>query len=375
MGRANFHITQSSAETCLLVGAVLPHQDKAAIRSNLEELASLVFTAGAEVRDIMIQERDRLNPAYFIGRGKARELAELIAEKEVDMVIFDDELSPAQIRNWENLTAVKVLDRSALILDIFAAHAKTREAKTQVELAQLNYLLPRLTRHWSHLSRQVGGIGTKGPGETQLETDRRLVNRRIAYLGKELEKIEQQRLTQRKRAGGVFQVSLVGYTNAGKSTLLNALTGSAVHVADKLFATLDTTTRRLRLQESTILLSDTVGFINKLPHHLIASFKSTLAQAMEADLLLHVVDLSDPFYADHMQVVKNIFAEMKMADKTVQVIFNKVDRISDPAIIGQARRHYPSALFISAKKRIRIERIKINILKLTLNRNKYYPDK
>jgi GTP-binding protein HflX len=357
----DLHPTGPALETCILVGARLPHQERHIIEGNLEELAALVVTAGAQVRDIIIQERARLNPAFFVGKGKAQEIAALLEEEAADMIIFDDELSPAQLRNWENLTGIKVLDRSALILDIFAGHARTREAKTQVELAQLNYLLPRLTGHWTHLSRQVGGIGTRGPGETQLETDRRLVNRRIAYLKKELEKIERQRQTQRKQAGKIFSVSLVGYTNAGKSTLLNVLTGSAVPVADKLFATLDTTTRRLAGEGRTILLSDTVGFIKKLPHHLIASFKSTLSQAMEADLLLHVVDLSDPAWADHMRVVQDLFEEMQMTGKAVQVVFNKVDRIQDGGILEQAKKDYPAALFISAKKRIRIENLKFQI--------------
>lgn len=355
------HPTRSAVETCILVGVRLPRQERHIIEGNMEELAALVATAGAQVREIIIQERAHLNPAFFVGKGKAQEIAALLEEEGADMIIFDDELSPAQLRNWENLTGIKVLDRSALILDIFADHARTREAKTQVELAQLNYLLPRLTGHWTHLSRQVGGIGTRGPGETQLETDRRLVNRRIAWLKKELEKIEQQRKTQRKQAGKIFSVSLVGYTNAGKSTLLNVLTGSAVHVADKLFATLDTTTRRLAGDGQMILLSDTVGFIKKLPHHLIASFKSTLSQAMEADLLLHVVDLSDPAWADHMRVVQDLFKEMQMADKAIQVIFNKVDRIQDGGILEQAKKNYPAALFISAKKRIRIENLKFQI--------------
>jgi GTP-binding protein HflX len=357
MTKQAFHTTESAGERCLLVGVVLPGHEREIIQSNLDELAALAATAGVQVSAIIIQERTRLDPAYYIGKGKASEIAETISEDPVDLIIFDDELSPAQIRNWENLTQLKILDRSALILDIFADHARSREARTQVELAQLNYLLPRLTGHWRHLSRQVGGVGTKGPGETQLETDRRLVNRRIAWLKKELDKIEKQRLTQGKKAQKVFHASLIGYTNAGKSTLLNMLTGADVHVADKLFATLDTTTRRLHVGGKTVLLSDTVGFIKKLPHHLIASFKSTLAQTQAADLLLHIVDLSDPFYADHMQVVSEIIAELEMEQKPLQIIFNKVDLVNDPALIEKARNNNPGALFISAKKKIRIGKI------------------
>jgi GTP-binding protein HflX len=358
MAKQVLHQTKSGAETCLLVGVLLPHNERDKIKGDLDELAALVDTAGGHVRDIVIQALGHFNPAYYIGKGKAQEVAELIAAEAIDTVIFDDELSPAQIRNWEDLTGIKILDRSALILDIFAAHAKTREAKTQVELAQLNYLLPRLTGHWSHLSRQVGGVGTRGPGETQLETDRRLVNRRIAWLKRELEKIEKQRHTQRKQGEKVFRAAFVGYTNAGKSTLLNILTGSSVHVEDKLFATLDTTTRRLRIGETTVLLSDTVGFINKLPHHLIASFKSTLEQTQDADLLLHVVDLSDVHYREHLQVAAGIFEELALGEKPVTIIFNKVDRISDPAMIDQAKADHPQALFISAKKQIRVDKIK-----------------
>jgi GTP-binding protein HflX len=277
----------------------------------------------------------------------------------IDSLIFDDELTPAQIRNWEQLTEIKVIDRSALILDIFAAHARSREARLQVELAQLTYLLPRLTRQWSHLSRQVGGIGTKGPGESQLETDRRLVRQRIAHLKKDLKRIEQQGLTQRKNAGNLKRVSLVGYTNTGKSTLLHALTGADVLIADKLFATLDTTTRRLRLNEHlTVLVSDTVGFINKLPHHLIASFQSTLAQTREADLLLHVVDLSDSSYMDHINIVRDILKELEIEKKPTIILFNKVDKVSDEQVLKDASRDYPDALFISATKKIRLENIK-----------------
>jgi GTP-binding protein HflX len=271
------------------------------------------------------------------------------------------------MQNWEQLTEIKVIDRSALILDIFAAHAQSREARLQVELAQLTYLLPRLTRQWSHLSRQVGGIGTKGPGESQLETDRRLVRQRISHLQNDLIRIEQQGITQRKNAGLMKRVSLVGYTNSGKSTLLHALTGADVLIADKLFATLDTTTRRLRLNDQiTILMSDTVGFINKLPHHLIASFQSTLAQTREADLLLHVVDLSDPSYPDHIRIVQDILKGLEINERPTIIIFNKVDKVRDEQILKSAGREYPNALFVSATKKIRLENIKKKLAKIII---------
>jgi GTP-binding protein HflX len=356
--------TAKTKETCVLIGLVTPRFKKSQIQVNLEELSALVATAGGKVLYKFVQSRGAFNPAYFIGKGKAREISLYIEENKIDTVIFDDELSPAQMQNWEQLTEIKVIDRSALILDIFAAHAQSREARLQVELAQLTYLLPRLTRQWSHLSRQVGGIGTKGPGESQLETDRRLVRQRISHLQNDLIRIEQQGITQRKNAGLMKRVSLVGYTNSGKSTLLHALTGADVLIADKLFATLDTTTRRLRLNDQiTILMSDTVGFINKLPHHLIASFQSTLAQTREADLLLHIVDLSDPSYPDHIRIVQDILKGLEINERPTIIIFNKVDKVRDEQIFKSAGREYPNALFISATKKIRLENIKKKLAK------------
>jgi len=276
------------------------------------------------------------------------------------------------VKNLEELTHIKIIDRTALILDIFAAHARTKQARTQVELAQLNYYLPRLTRQWTHLSRQVGGIGTKGPGETQLETDRRLVRTRIAHLTEDLAKIEKQQKVQRKKAQSFIRVALVGYTNAGKSTLLNSLTEAKTLVEDKLFATLDTTVRRMELNDGlAILLSDTVGFIRKLPHHLIASFQTTLAQTIEADLLLHVVDVSDPMYSDHINTVQDILRELKISDKPSFLVMNKVDRIKDQVQIQEAHQKYPDALFISAKKQIRMEKLRERISEFSSQRFVY----
>ena len=359
MSQTNLYKTSSSLEKCILVAVALSSQKKWITEENLQELEELASTAGAIVVDKIIQERNKYDPAFFIGKGKAEQLALQISEFEVDLLIFDDELSPAQIRNLEQITDIKVIDRSALILDIFAAHAKSREARTQVELAQLNYLLPRLTRQWTHLSRQVGGIGTKGPGETQLETDRRLLRTRISYLNQELKNIEKQRLIQRKQQQEFIRAALVGYTNAGKSTLMNALTHSSVLIEDKLFATLDTTIRKLNIDGGIpVLLSDTVGFIRKLPHHLVASFRSTLAQTVEADILLHVIDISNPMYEEHILTVDRILKDLNISDKPLVMVFNKVDKIDSESLIAKNQLKYPNSVFVSAKKNIRIEKIK-----------------
>ena len=355
---------EKKPEQCLLIGLTwgAPLWE---IEENLNELSDLVKTAGGEVKDKIIQNRITPDSAYFIGRGKVAELVEIIEIKEISTLVFDDELSPAQVKNLENMLKTKVVDRSAVILDIFADHAKTKEAKTQVELAQLKYYLPRLTRQWTHLSRQVGGIGTRGPGETQLETDRRLIRTRISFLQKELEKISRQKKIQRKRAENLFQIALVGYTNAGKSTLMNALTDAQVLVENQLFATLDTTVKRLDLGSGLILLlSDTVGFIRKLPHQLIASFHTTLAQAIESDLLLHIIDISDRNFRNKIEVVEKILKELEIADKPRLLIMNKVDRLDQISDIQTIRQEYAEALFISAQKRIRIDTLKSKMIEI-----------
>lgn len=351
-------------EKALLVGVVLPNASHWEVDDNLEELRLLAETAGVEIVDKLVQEREKINPAYFIGSGKVDELTRLVKAADATSVIFESDLTPAQIRNLENATGAKIIDRSTLILDIFAKHARTREAKTQVELAQLQYLLPHLTRQWGHLSRQVGGIGTKGPGETQLETDRRLVRKRIEVLRKELKKIDQQRSTRRKGRENKFRVSLVGYTNVGKSTIMNLLSGSDVLVEDQLFATLDSTTRKVKLNEHhDILLSDTVGFIRKLPHHLVASFKSTLDEVRNADLLLHVVDISHPAFQEQIPTVLQVLEEMGLNEIPILTVFNKIDLLKENNIIASLRNEFPNSVFISAARHIRTERLKEAIVK------------
>lgn len=351
--------TTPTPERAILVGVILPRHRRWEVNENLSELRSLVNTAGVEVVDELVQERPQIDPAYFIGTGKAEELARMVKAENASTVIFDDDLSPAQARNLQNETGAKIIDRSALILDIFAQHARTREARTQVELAQLQYLLPRLTRQWSHLSRQVGGIGTKGPGETQLETDRRMIRKRIETLRRDLEKIDQQRINRRKNRKNAFRASLIGYTNVGKSTIMNLLSGADVLVENQLFATLDSTVRRVTLDAGhEILLSDTVGFIRKLPHHLIASFKSTLDETIEADVLLHVVDVSHPAFQEQIQVVNEVLQEIGAGEKPVLMIFNKIDLLEEKAGIPALKRQFPHSVFISAARQIRIEFLK-----------------
>ena len=334
-------------EKVLLVGIYGLSSEKFQAEEHLEELALLTDTAGGIPVAKVLQQRNRPDVSSYVGKGKLTELKGQMSALGAKTIIFDDDLSPTQIRNVEKVTDAKVLDRSALILDIFASRAQTAAAKTQVELAQLQYLLPRLTRYWTHLSRQSGGIGTKGPGETQIETDRRIIGQRIGVLKSKLEKLDKQRTTQRKSRDQMTRVSLVGYTNAGKSTLMNALTDSGVFAENRLFATLDSTVRRHQLRTHEILLSDTVGFIRKLPHHLVQSFKSTLDEVREADLLIHLVDGSSTMVHEYIEVVEQTLKELKSNNKQTLLVFNKVDRMDDEQH-EMLRGEYPNALYISA---------------------------
>ena len=335
-------------ERALLVGHAARDRDGETAGS-LDELELLADTAGARVSDRVVQRRGTVNPATFIGKGKLAEVKTRVHATDADMVIFDDDLSPAQVRNLEKELARKVVDRSELILDIFARRARTRESRLQVELAQLEYALPRLTGMWKHLERQAGGIGTRGPGETQLETDRRLVRERIATLKRELAAVERERETQRSRRRREFRAAIVGYTNAGKSTLFNRLTRAGVLVENRLFATLDSTTRRLVAPDRTVVLvTDTVGFIRKLPHHLVASFHSTLVEAIEADLLLHVVDASDPLFRRRMAAVEQVLEKILVEPRPTTLVFNKADLVDEEVAAG-LRAEYRESFVVSAR--------------------------
>jgi GTP-binding protein HflX len=339
-------------ERALLIGLEKQGVSKWDLRDSLEELAELANSAGAEVVDTITQKLDRPTAPYYIGKGKAESLKPALHDRQVTSVIFDDELSPAQGRNLENLLSRKVLDRTQLILDIFAQRARSREGRLQIELAQLQYLLPRLTRMWHHLSRQTGGIGTRGPGETQLEVDRRRVQERIARLERELESVRKTRAVQRQgRKRHQWPVAaVVGYTNAGKSTLLNLLTGADVLAEDKLFATLDPTTRSFVLpNKQRVLLTDTVGFLRKLPHTLIESFKATLEEVSEADLLIHIVDLSHPRVDDQMEAVENVVKELDAFGKQTLIVFNKIDNLANRELAETYVSRFPESVAISAR--------------------------
>ena len=312
-------------EKAILIGVITPEQNKNQAQEYLEELAFLAKTAGAIPIKKITQKLSVPNNKTFIGKGKIEEVKQLVKELEVELIIFDDDLSPIQLRNVERILECKILDRSNLILDIFASRARTANAKTQVELAQYQYLLPRLTRMWTHLERQKGGIGMRGPGETQIETDRRIIGQKIALLKKQLEKIDKQKITQRKGRGNMIRLALVGYTNAGKSTLMNQLSKSEVFAEDKLFATLDITIRKVVIENIPFLLADTVGFIRKLPHQLVDSFKSTLDEVRESDLLLHIVDISNPNFESQIEVVNQTLSEIGVNDKPMILVFNKTD--------------------------------------------------
>ncbi|MDR0812335.1 MAG: GTPase HflX [Paludibacter sp.] len=318
--------TEIYEERAVLVGLITPEQSEERAREYIDELAFLADTAGAKPEKQFFQRLDYPNPRTYVGPGKLAEIKQFIDEKEIGLAIFDDELSPAQLRNIEKELCVKILDRTNLILDIFAKRAQTANAKTQVELAQYQYLLPRLTRMWTHLERQQGGIiGMRGPGETQIETDRRIITRKISLLKEELKNIDKQMATQRGNRGKMVRVALVGYTNVGKSTLMNLLSKSDVFAENKLFATLDTTVRKVIIDNLPFLLTDTVGFIRKLPHHLIESFKSTLDEVREADLLVHVVDISHPNFEEQIDIVEKTLKEITSQDKPTILIFNKID--------------------------------------------------
>jgi len=358
-------LAHTGKEKCILVGMPSRLNSKMEVDESLTELALLADTAGAEIAGRITQDRDRPEPATFIGKGKVEELHKRLQEEKIPLVIFDDDLTPAQVRNLEIQLKCKVLDRSGLILDIFATRAKSSEAKTQVELAQLEYLLPRLTRQWTHLSKQFGGIGTKGPGETQIETDRRLIRTRISHLKEKLKRISKQRITQRKGRMKHTRAALVGYTNVGKSTLLNLLSGSDVFVENRLFATLDPTTRLVPLNSAvSIFMTDTVGFIKKLPHHLVASFKSTLEEITDADILLHVVDVSNPFYEDQINVVQETLEDLGAGDTSVLIVFNKIDLLQDRSVLPTLAEKYPNRVFISAARGINITGFKDGVAKL-----------
>lgn len=312
-------------EKAVLVGLVTQHQSDEKVQEYLDELEFLALTAGAVTTKRFVQKLERPDTRYFVGKGKMEEIARYVDEHEIDLVIFDDDLSGKQQHLIEEVLKIKVVDRSTLILDIFASRAQTAQAKTQVELAQLQYLLPRLRGMWTHLERQRGGIGMRGPGEKEIETDRRIVRDIISGLKKDLEKIERQAHTQRKTRGEMIRVALVGYTNVGKSTLMNLLSKSEVFAENKLFATLDTTVRKVVFGAMPFLLSDTVGFIRKLPHHLVESFKSTLDEVRESDILLHLVDFSHPQYEDHIATVNQTLQDIECRDKPTLLVINKID--------------------------------------------------
>ena len=378
--------THREQETAVLVGVITPMQNAEQSKEYLDELAFLAHTAGAVTKKTFTQRLQYANPRTFIGEGKLNEIEAYVKEHKIDMVVFDDELSPSQLRNLEKTLNCKLLDRSNLILDIFAKRARTAQAKAQVQLAQLQYLLPRLTRMWTHLQKQKGGIGMKGPGETEIETDRRIIRTDIAKLQEKLKEIDKQNETRRRNRDDKVRVALVGYTNVGKSTIMNLLSKSEVLAENKLFATLDSTVRKVAINQVPFLLTDTVGFIRKLPHQLIECFKSTLDEVREADLLLHVVDISHPNFEEQMEVVKTTLHEIGAQEKPSVLIFNKIDahRLQEQMPVDvqdaeadeqpketrlkflkkswMARAHSP-VLFISATNKTNLDELKEVILR------------
>lgn len=369
--------TEKEPEKAVLVGVINQEQDESMVAEFLNELAFLAETAGALPVKQFVQKVSMVNTRTFIGSGKLEEIAQYVEVNEISLVIFDDELTPTQLRNIEQMFKARVLDRTNLILDIFAQRARTAHAKVQVELAQYQYLLPRLTRMWTHLERQRGGIGMRGPGETEIETDRRIIRDKIARLKEQLNTIDKQMATQRKNRGSMIRLSLVGYTNVGKSTIMNMLSKSDVFAENKLFATLDTTVRKVVIDNLPFLLSDTVGFIRKLPHDLVESFKSTLDEVREADILLHVVDISHPNFEAQINVVTQTLQEIKATDKPIYIVFNKIDAYKfeekgEDDLTPKTQRNFTldelkrswigknnlPCIFISAKDKLNIEEFK-----------------
>lgn len=368
--KQKFYDTAVKQEKAVLVGVMTPHVTDEQEKEYLEELEFLVATAGGETITHFTQKLQRPDRATFVGSGKLEDIKAFVIEEEIDMVVFDDELSPSQLRNIENELQVKILDRNNLILDIFANRAQTAQAKTQVELAQLQYLLPRLTRLWTHLERQKGGIGMRGPGESQIETDRRLILNKIALLKDRLKQIDKQNETQRKNRSQMVRAALVGYTNVGKSTIMNMVSKSEVFAENKLFATLDTTVRKVVLENVPFLLSDTVGFIRKLPHQLVECFKSTLDEVREADILVHVVDISHPNFEDQIRTVNETLKDIGAIDKRMITVFNKIDAFKpedhqieqqeEPLTLDDFKHSWMAknnspAIFISATKRENVD--------------------
>ncbi|MFN5443037.1 MAG: GTPase HflX [Crocinitomicaceae bacterium] len=376
------HVTVDAVEEdCVLVGVIAQQVGEETAIEHLDELEFLALTAGAITKNRFLQKLPLPNPKTFVGTGKLEEIKEYIQAENIKLVIFDDELSPSQLRNIERELECKILDRNILILDIFASRARTSHAKTQVELAQLQYMLPRLTRMWTHLERQKGGIGLRGPGESQIESDRRVIQMRIALMKEKLKEIDKQMTTQRSNRGQIVRVALVGYTNVGKSTIMNMLSKSEVFAENKLFATLDTTVRKVVIENLPFLLTDTVGFIRKLPHQLIESFKSTLDEVREADLLVHVLDISHPNFEDHFNVVNETIAELEHTEKPTILVFNKIDAYKhipkeedDPTPIQKenisleelkktwmSKMNNKNCVFISAENKDNIEELKDTI--------------
>ncbi|HBH23598.1 MAG TPA: GTPase HflX [Cytophagales bacterium] len=375
--------TFKEKEKAVLVAVINSTQNQETVKEYLDELEFLASTLGVETVAEFSQKIDKPEPRTFIGKGKVDEIKEFISANEVQLVIFDDDLSPSQLRNLEKYLKCRIYDRSLLILEIFLNRAQTSQAKTQVELARYQYLLPRLTRMWTHLERQRGGTGTRGgAGEKEIETDRRIIRNQINILKGKLEKIDKQNATQRKSRSGVVRVALVGYTNVGKSTLMNLMSKSKVHAENKLFATVDATVRKVVIDAVPFLLSDTVGFIRKLPHHLIESFKSTLNEVVEADILMHVIDISNPAYHAHMEVVKNTLADIGAGNKEVLYVFNKVDRIeenmewadeTEEDIEAHVEDLYKSKkedeVYISAKHKFNIDQLREKLVKKIAKRH------